>query len=328
MRILYIYRNSEMGISIGRVFRSIEQSMKQYCEVQAIYMPMHDYKPLSLWKNISYVQKELKNTHYDIIHITGAEHYLIPFLKKYKVIVTVHDLGFYTNQEFGLRSVWKYFLWIKTLKFADRITFISEKSRLEAKRLLNFHQGQDIVVHNPIESDFKYIAKQINKDCPTILQVGTRPNKNLSNTIVALRNFKCKLRIVGKLDTYQKALLQIYHTDYSNVSDLTDEEIKLEYEHCDIVNFPSFYEGFGMPIIEGQAIGRVVVTSNLSPMKELAGQGAVLVNPADVDSIRYGYKIAMINADTYVDKGLINVRSYNIETIVERYFNLYKELCL
>ena len=63
-------------------------------------------------------------------------------------------------------------------------------------------------------------------------------------------------------------------------------------------------------------------------MKELAGQGAVLVNPADVDSIRYGYKIAMINADTYVDKGLINVRSYNIETIVERYFNLYKELCL
>ena len=71
MRILYIYRNPEMGISIGRVFRSIEQSMKQYCEVQSIYMPMNDYKPLSLWKNISYVQKELKNTHYDIIRLTS-----------------------------------------------------------------------------------------------------------------------------------------------------------------------------------------------------------------------------------------------------------------
>ena len=328
MRVLYIYRHSAMGYSIEKVFRPIELEISKYLEVNSIHMPVSGYMPKDLWKNINYVRYVLKNEEYDIIHITGAEHYLIPFLKKYNIVVTVHDLGFYTNQKFSLRSVWKYLLWIKSLKFANRITFISKKSHLEAKRLLKFRQGQDVVIHNPIERDFKYTAKQINKDCPTILHIGTKPNKNLNNTIVALRDFKCHLRIVGKLDKYQKALLQIYHTDYSNVSDITDEEIKLEYAHCDIVNFPSFYEGFGMPIIEGQAIGRVVVTSNLSPMKDLAGQGAVLVNPADVDSIRHGYQVAMANVDTYVDEGLKNVRRYNIDTIVEEYFNLYKELCL
>lgn len=328
MKVLYIYRHPSMGYSIGKVFRPIEQEMGKYVEINSIYMLVSGYMPIDLWKNIYYVRKILRQEKYDIVHITGTEHYLIPFLRKHKLVVTVHDLGFYTNQKSSLRSVWKYLLWIKTLKFVDKITFISEKSYLEAKKLVNFRQERCIIIHNPIGADFEYTAKQINKHNPTILQVGTKPNKNLNNTIVALRDFKCHLRIVGKLDKYQKALLQIYHTDYSNVSDITDEEIKLEYAQCDIVNFPSFYEGFGMPVIEGQAIGRVVVTSNLSPMKDLAGQGAVLVNPADVDSIRHGYQVAMANADTYVDEGLKNVRRYNIDTIVEEYFNLYKELCL
>ena len=58
-----------------------------------------------------------------------------------------------------------------------------------------------------------------------------------------------------------------------------------------------------MPIIEGQATGRVVVTSNLSPMKDVAGGTAVLVNPNDVESIKNGYREAINNNELYVNKG-------------------------
>ena len=328
MNILYIYRHPDMGFSIGRVFHPIEQEMQQYCEVKSLYLPKPNYKPLSLWDNINSVFDVLKKEHFDIIHITGAEHYLLPFLKGYKTIVTVHDLGFYTNQSWSIRSVWKYLLWIRTLKYADRVTFISEKSKVEAKRFVRFKNGQDRVIPNSLGKEFKYVPKKINGNHPIVLHIGTKPNKNLNNTIVALRNFSCHLRIIGKLDKSQEALLRIYNMDYSNSYNLSDDEIIREYVKCDIVNFPSFYEGFGMPIIEGQAIGRIIITSNLSPMKEIAAGSAILADPADVDSILFAYKQAVSNPIYYIDAGLKNVKSYEIGCITREFYNLYKELYL
>lgn len=330
MRVLYIYRHKGMGFSIGKVFHSIEQRMKFFCTVSSIYMPTPDYKLNNLWANVRYVRKHLRENDYDIIHITGSEYYLIPFLKiatRSTIVATVHDLGFYTNQHFHLSLIWKYLLWIKTLKLADKITFISKKSLLEAERLVKFDKGQVKVIHNPVGNEFSCSEKKLNQQCPVVLQVGTGPNKNLDNTIIALRDLPCRLRIIGKLNEQQRILLKIYGIDYSNVYDLSDDEIKQEYEQCDIVNFPSFYEGFGMPIVEGQATGRVVITSNLSPMKDIAGCGAVLVNPLDVDSIRVGYQLAMTHATGYIKFGLENVTRYEISKIVSEYLNLYRDLC-
>ena len=94
MRILYIYRHPDMGFSIGKVFKPIEEEMKKYAEVDSVYMPCSNYKPMSLWKNIRAARKTVSQKRYDIIHITGAEHYMIHFLPKDKPVVMVHDLGF------------------------------------------------------------------------------------------------------------------------------------------------------------------------------------------------------------------------------------------
>ena len=110
---------------------------------------------------------------------------------------------------------------------------------------------------------------------------------------------------------------------------MTDKEIVEEYLNCDIVNFPSLYEGFGMPILEGQATGRVVITSNCSPMKEVAGHGAVLVNPMSVVSIREEYKKVIENFDfrnEVVKQGTINVANYRLENIVNCYLKVYNSL--
>jgi glycosyltransferase involved in cell wall biosynthesis len=81
-----------------------------------------------------------------------------------------------------------------------------------------------------------------------------------------------------------------------------------------------------MPIIEGQAIGRPVVTSNLSPMREIAGEAAVLVNPNDVSSIRDGFVKAKENYDSLVSRGLENVKKYRIEAVANKYLQSYNSL--
>ena len=101
---------------------------------------------------------------------------------------------------------------------------------------------------------------------------------------------------------------------------------RLSQAICDLVNFPSLYEGFGMPIIEGQAIGRPVLTSNISPTKEVAGNAAVLVNPTNTDSIREGYEILLEDAEEYIVRGLENVKRFALSRISQDYFQIYKNL--
>ena len=75
---------------------------------------------------------------------------------------------------------------------------------------------------------------------------------------------------------------------YVNYTNLSQEAIIQQYIDCDMLSFVSTYEGFGMPIIEAQAIGRPVITSNIGAMKEVALDTACLVDPYDVESIKNG----------------------------------------
>ena len=166
----------------------------------------------------------------------------------------------------------------------------------------------------------------INKEYPIILHIGTGSNKNIESTAIALKGFPCKLNIVGKITEGQKMLLNLYQIDYECVYGLTDDEILDAYRNCDIVNFPSLYEGFGMPIIEGQSIGRPVLTSNLSPMKEVAGNASVLVNPTCPNSIRTGYEHLLEHSDEYIEKGFLNVKRFALAQIVGQYLDIYNKI--
>ena len=205
---------------------------------------------------------------------------------------------------------------------ADKIVSISEQTQNE----LIAYGFRSAIIYDPVSPTFTYVNKVFNKVCPIVLHIGTNSNKNLHNTILALKGLKCFLRIVGKLSTEDLKSLHDNDIEYSCCSNISDEELLEEYRCCDIVNFPSLYEGFGMPIIEGQATGRVVVTSNISPMKEVAGGASVLVNPHDVLSIRKGYLEAIKNSDQYIEKGLENVKRFTVSSISSQYFNLIKEL--
>ena len=116
---------------------------------------------------------------------------------------------------------------------------------------------------------------------------------------------------------------------YENKCGLSDEEIINEYKNCDIVSFCSIFEGFGMPIIEANAVGRPVITSNISPMKEVAGGSALLVDPYNVDDIRS--KMMCLLTDEKVrlrciELGYENAKKYSQSNIVNQYLHIYSQL--
>lgn len=153
--------------------------------------------------------------------------------------------------------------------------------------------------------------------------------KNLERTIEALNGINCHLRIIGELKEQTKNLLKKHQIEYSNDMNLTHEEIVSEYRKADIINFPSLFEGFGMPIIEGQATGRIVITSNLSPMKEVAGNGAILVDPYSVNEIRNAYLSVIQNKsirENLLYEGIKNIENYTVEKVAQQYTDLYKKL--
>ena len=152
-----------MGFSIGKVFKPIVEEMRQYGHVDCIELPCSDYSLKSLWYNIKAARNAVKKEKYDIVHITGSEHYLLPFLRKYNTVVTVHDLGFYTNNKLGLRTIPKFLFWIRTLPLANYVTFISGKSEREALKLVNLKPNHYGVIANPVNSEYVPSPKVIKR---------------------------------------------------------------------------------------------------------------------------------------------------------------------
>ena len=313
MKILLVYRNHSIGYSIHRVFTVVQAELEKYIEVDTLELPAKQYNLSGFKQNICAVKDTVRKGNYDIVHITGQDHYLIPYIRKTKVVVTVHDLGFFTNHLKTFKALMKYFLWVLPIRFADFVTCISDKSQKECLKWVGGIRNKCAVIHNPYSPDFKFTPKELSKS-PRILHIGTGSHKNLQNTIPALKDIPCHLRIIGKLP--EKILTQLlqFNIDYSNDHSLTDEEIVQEYMNCDIVNLPSFYEGFGMPII------------NIAPMSEVGGDAAVYVDPASPQSILEGYLYAFDHYNTIVEKGRENVIRFSVENIAKQYLKVYQIL--
>lgn len=196
--------------------------------------------------------------------------------------------------------------------------------------LHRFTKRKDIIViPNAIDPNFDYSPKEFNSAKPNILLIGTNWNKNIDLTIKALHGIDCQVTIIGKLNDSQLRTLKANNIEYTNKCNLSDEEINTEYKNCDIVSFCSLYEGFGMPIIEANAIGRVVITSNISPMTEVGGNGAIYVNPHNIQEIRAAFVEVIHKQDLrkqLIALGLENSKRFCSNKIVKEHIDLYNSL--
>jgi glycosyltransferase involved in cell wall biosynthesis len=326
VKITYFYRHPQCGFSIQRVFQTINREIEKYAEKKEFFMPSKGSMPWDVIKNCIYTFKHRNKK--GINHITGHIHDIILALFYQKTVLTIHDLVFLDNIKNPVKRFYKWLFWLYIpVKLSNKVVCISEQTKSNV--LKHIQSNKLLVIPNPIDTSFEYVEHVFNEMNPVILHIGTGWNKNLKRTIEALKGIPCHLRIIGKINQDIVELLQIFQVEYSNRYNLTDEEIRQEYINCDIVNFPSEYEGFGMPVIEGQKTGRVVVTSYIEPIIDVSGNAVQFVNPLQIESIREGY-LHVINDNLYRDNliqaGLKNAERFSVQAIVKQYMELYHSL--
>ncbi len=324
MKIIFFYRNKKAGYSIAKVFDAI---MNQFAEKERLEVPRNNCSPFSMLKNILYVFKHRNKG--QINHVTGDIHYVMPALAGCKSVLTIHDTSSYDCSSSRIKRLFVKLLWFTIpLKMATKVVCISEETRRSVKR---FTKRKDIsVIYNPVDKAFVTHLKQMDVKCPKFLIIGTAWNKNVENTLRALDDINGEVTIVGRLNESQSRVADsLTKMEVVNLSGLSDCELIEEYKKCDIVLFCTIFEGFGMPIIEGQKMGRAIITSNIEPHKEIAGDGALFVDPHSVDDIRKAVLSVVNDSDLYnklVERGLENVKRFDVRRIAEEYTKIYSEI--
>lgn len=331
MSITFFIRSEKGFVSIGKLFRPLISEIGRSEVVETVYMPSEKYGLLGVFKNLwfTFIHRN-KN---GINHITGDCHFIIFALIGCKTVLTVHDLGFYTVHKKDRNWFKRFFLYYMQvywpIKLADKVIAISEKTRQEIIDTVPFKREILIARHVNVDS-FHYFPKAIDKGKIQIMQCGTRPHKNLETTIKALRGIPCELRVVKQMTEEQKQLARDNGVVFSNVYNITDEEMIQEYRNADIVCFPSIYEGFGAITLEAQATGRPVITSDREPMKSVSGGAALLLKePTNVEEMKQTI-LKLINDDVFrqnlIEKGLENAKKYSLENCAKEHLEIYRSI--
>jgi glycosyltransferase involved in cell wall biosynthesis len=270
-----------------------------------------------------------------INHITGDVHYILLGLSaRHYNILTIHDCGFmYRYSKWSLKYWLLKWLWLSwPVRKADCITVISAKTKEDVIRFTGCPEHKVTLIPNFVKPQFHYSARNFNQACPTILHIGITPNKNLERLIRALEDIPCHLNIIGQPGKKHLELLHQFSIQWTAYQDLSTEEVAARYREADLIVFASTFEGFGMPIIEAQATGRPVVTSNLDPMTSVAGpDGACFVNPYDIRAIRAGI-LSVIQDEVYrntlIKNGLENIKRFDLDEVARQYLNVYQNACV
>ena len=325
-QITYFFRKPQPQYhSIERVFGIVMKGLMKKIEVKKYYLQNGEKGILSRFKALLEVRHEAG----EMNHITGDISYVALALPKKGLVVTFHDLESLERSN-RIKSFFLKWLWvILPARRAEKITVISEHTKRKVIEWSGVDSKKIFVIPNPLPDGFNHTQKEFNSHKPIILAMGTKANKNLEGIISAVQHIRCQLIISGKLTENQNKLLKESNIEFENLTGATDEQIIDAYKRCDLLCFPSFFEGFGMPIIEAQSMGRPVITSNQGAMMEIAGDGALLVNPNNTHEIYNAIKTLMLNNDIrndLVEKGKKNAERFTPEKVVEHYLRMYEGL--
>jgi len=293
---------------------------------------------------------------YNVIHYQKFHPYFIniPFFKRQKSILTIHDLIYLIYPKAyppGIKGRIRFFIQKFLVRKMDAIITVSENSKKDIVRLLGIPQEKIFTIHSAPRQIFKPIQDKSFLDSikekyslpeKFILYVGdVNYNKNLPGLIGASKIAKVPLVIVGKqaasLDfdrdhPENKPLVQILNKygedkDVIRLGFVEDNDLVGIYNLASVYCQPSFYEGFGFPVLEAFASGCPVVAAKTQALVEIGEPACLFADPKDPKDI--AEKIALVLEDSelkgqLIKTGKVFVKSYAWDKTAKETAEVYR----
>lgn len=327
MKTVFFFRraNAAWHHSIEELFDAIISALPGQVVSSRYVMKQNS---IGLWKRV-YNAIDAPFHQGEVNHITGDVHYIAVFMKKRKTILTVHDLRILSSGHGLKRAVIKFFWFTLPGLRVRYITVISEFIKKELILKTGIKAEKILVVHDCISSGITHSPREFNDENPVILHIGTTPNKNLHRVIPALEGLHVTLVIIGILTAEHVELLDKHKIHFENWFNLPYDQVLDKYRQADIVLFASLYEGFGLPILEANAIGRPVITGSNSSLPEVAGDAALIIDAGNTEAIRQAVILLLNDSslrEKLIAKGFENVKRFHPESIGKKYAAIYEQL--
>ena len=285
---------------------------------------------------------------YDLDVFWGPSHRLpLGLSAKVASVITIHDVVWKFAPETMRKStrILETLFMQRSIRHADRVIADSQSTQNDIQRF--FGTSRQKIATIPLAPRLRQYDIASEKDAPLgkrkqdyILFVGTlEPRKNLAKLIESYLSLSKSLRqsfdlvVVGAQGwgktPYYKTLKNhsgsetVHFIGYASDSILVDL-----YRGAVCLVLPSLYEGFGLPIVEAQSFGVPVITSNISSMPEVVGDGGLLVDPNSVESIKNALEHLLIDTglrDALSQKAKINSQKFSWKKTVNATYDVFSE---
>ncbi|MCX7954099.1 MAG: glycosyltransferase family 4 protein [Bacteroidales bacterium] len=266
-----------------------------------------------------------------------------------KTVVTIHDVIFKKFPQWYNKIDTKLYD-TKTkyaVKYADLIIAISEQTKKDLIEFYNANEEKIKVVYqnfNPVfykllsPQEIEEIKAKYKLPKEYILYVGTiEERKNLALIVEALKIGKINLPLVaiGKKTKYytktvEPLINQLSLADkFIHIDQVKNEVLPAIYQGAKIFVYPSFYEGFGIPILEAQASGVPVITSKNGCFKEVAGEAACFIDPSNPYELALSIKRLLTNKELYaklIEEGRLNSLKFLKNNQSQKLIEIYEKL--
>jgi glycosyltransferase involved in cell wall biosynthesis len=253
----------------------------------------------------------------DLLHVQ----YTGPLFSAVPLVVSVHDVSFLEYPQYftRFRALQLRLTVQQTVERAARVLTPSDFSRRAILKHYSIPEDKVVVVPNAVASQFRPIERELARAAiqrkfgfrrPFVLSVGDlQPRKNhlgllhaFEDVLRAEPRLTHDLVFVGKETWYSRDLHRAVNR--SPVRDrvhfagfVEDADLVKFYGACDMFVFPSFYEGFGLPILEAMACGRAVACSQLTAMPEVANAAGILFDPGSKEEIARAMLDVLLNPE-------------------------------
>lgn len=266
----------------------------------------------------------------------------IPLKCKVPTLNVIHDLNFEHCPDFLSRSHQRYFkrFFPKYARNATRLATVSEFSKNDISDTYGVPLDKIDVVYNGAHSHYhpypdnekSAIREQYTQGCPYFIFVGTiLKRKNLDTLLKAFDKFKetdttgTKLLVVGSRKWWkgdiENAYLAMRHKDDVIFVGRVDADVLSKMmSAATALTYVSYFEGFGIPIVEAFCAETPVITANVTSMPEVAGDAALLVNPHSADDIAEALHKISTDSDlrnSLVEKGRLQRSKFSWDKTAE-----------